>query len=135
MAGPESNPSATAQAAVSDAEGGQKTCRLQLNASKRRLRTIGVIVLLLGIGSACIVYWMGTRSVDLADDPSMTGFYKADSRQMGMLYGQMGLMIQDLLEDLKRPGTQAAIIGVVAALVASGCFYFGRHPDSDDEPC
>jgi hypothetical protein len=89
-----------------------------------RLRTIGLIVLLLGIGSAGLVYWRGTRAASLADDPSMAGFNKADRRQMEMLYGQMGLMTQDLLEDLKRPGTQAVIIVAVAALFASGCFYF-----------
>ena len=99
-----------------------------------RLRTIGVAVLLLGIGSACIVYWMGTRSADVTDDASMAGFSKADSRQMGMLYGQMGIMIQDLLDDLKRPGIQAVIILVVAGFVAAGCFYFARPPERADEP-
>lgn len=101
---------------------------------RARLKTIGAILLLLGIGSACMVYWMGTRSASLADDPSMAGFNKADSRQMEVLYGQLGIMIQDLLDDLKRPRVQAAIIVVVAALAASGCFYFARVPDKADEP-
>jgi hypothetical protein len=99
-----------------------------------RLRIIGVIVLLLGIGSAGAVYWIRTRSADLNDDPSMAGYYKIQSRQMGMLYGNMGLLIQDLLDDLKRPGTQAIIIIVVATIVSFGCFHFARWLDHDDEP-
>jgi hypothetical protein len=101
---------------------------------RARLRLIGIFVLLLGIGSAGIVYWMGTRSDDLSDDPSMIGYNRAASRQMGVLYGNMGLMINDLFDDLKRPGTQATIIVVVATLVMFGCFYFARLPDNPDEP-
>jgi flagellar basal body-associated protein FliL len=99
----------------------------------RRLKTIGVIVLVLGLGSAGLVYWLGTRSPDVMDDLSMLGFNKAQSRQMGILYGKMGLFTEDLLNDLKRPGTQATIITAVSILIAAGCFYFSRMPDNDDE--
>ena len=97
-----------------------------------RLRIIGVIVLLLGIGSACIVYWIGIRSADLSDDPSMVRDNIAASRQMGILYGKMGLLIEDWSDELKRPGTQAIIIAGAATLVALGCFYFARLLDNDD---
>src|ERR1039458_8571534 len=73
-------------------EGRRRTlCAMTLNdektspdsSSKRaaRLRMIGVIVLLLGIGSAGLVYWLGTRSPDVMDDLSMVGFNKARTRQ------------------------------------------------------
>ena len=106
------------------------------SSSKRaaRLRMIGVIVLLLGIGSAGLVYWLGTRSPDVMDDLSMVGFNKARTRQMGMLYGKMGPVIEGWFDDLKQPGTQASIIVMVSALVAGGCFYFARLLDHDDEP-
>ena len=97
-----------------------------------RLRIIGVIVLLLGIGSACIVYWIGIRSADLSDDRSMVRDNTAASRQMGILYGKMGLLIEDWSDELKRPGTQAIIIAGAATLVALGCFYFARLLDNDD---
>jgi len=97
-----------------------------------RLRIIGVIVLLLGIGSACIVYCIGIRSADLSDDPSMVRDNLAASRQMGILYGKMGLLIEDWSDELKRPGTQAIIIIGAATLVALGCFYFARLLDHDD---
>ena len=79
------------------------------SSSKRaaRLRVIGIIVLLLGLGSAGVVYWLGTRSPDVMDDLSMVGYNKAQMRQMGMLYGKMGPVIEEWFDDLKQPGTQA----------------------------
>jgi hypothetical protein len=105
------------------------------SASKqRRLRIIGVIVLMLGIGGAGLLYWLRTRSADLMDDPSMVGYNRAESRQMGILFGNMGTMIEDLSADLKRPGTQAIVIAAVATLVALGCFYLARFSNHDGAP-
>jgi len=88
---------------------------------------IGVLVLLLGLGSAGLVYWMGTRSPNVMDDLSMVGFNKAQRRQMGHLYGKMGLALEQFSDDLKQPGTQAKIIAVVSVVTAAGCFYFVRR--------
>jgi flagellar basal body-associated protein FliL len=99
-----------------------------------RLRLIGIIVLLLGIGGAVVVYWLGTRSPDVSDDLSMVGYNKAQTRQMGMLYGKMGPVIEGWFDDLKQPGTQAEIIVVASILIAAGCFYFARLLGHDDEP-
>ena len=106
------------------------------SSSKRaaRLRLIGIIVLLLGIAGAGVVYWLGTRSPDVSDDLSMVGYNKARTRQMGMLYGKMGPVIEEWFDDLKQPGTQAEIIVVVSILAAAGCFYFARLMGHDDEP-
>jgi hypothetical protein len=106
------------------------------HSSSRRsaqLRLIGIIVLALGIGGAGMVYWLGTRSPDLSDDPSMLGFNKREERQMGLLYGKMGTLIEDWSDDLKRPGTQAFLIVGFSALVAGACFYCARLPDNDDK--
>ena len=104
--------------------------------SKRatRLRMIGVIGLVLGLGSAGVVYWLGTRSPDVMDNLSMVGYNKAQTRQMGMLYGKMGPVIEEWFDDLKQPGTQAEIIAVVSILVAACCFYFARLLGHDNEP-
>jgi hypothetical protein len=99
-----------------------------------RLRLIGVIVLLLGIGGAGVVYWLGTRSPDVMDDLSMVGYNKAQTRQMGMLYGKIGPVIEEWFDDLKQPGTQAKIIVAISILAAAGCFYFARLLEPDDEP-
>ena len=100
----------------------------------RQLRIIGLIVLVLGLGGAGVVYWLGTRSPDVMDDLSMVGYNKAQTRQMGMLYGKMGPVIEEWFDDLKQPGTQAEIIVVVSNLAGAGCFYFARLLGLDDEP-
>ncbi|HXT41876.1 MAG TPA: hypothetical protein VN887_17845, partial [Candidatus Angelobacter sp.] len=65
---------------------------------------------------------------------SMAGYNKAERRQMGALYGKSGLLIDELLDDLKRPGFQATIITVISVLVAAGCFHFARPWDNGGEP-
>ncbi len=106
-----------------------------VSSSKRaaRLRMIGIIVLVLGIAGAGIVYWLGTRSPNVMDDFSMVGFDRAQKRQMGQLYGKMGLVVEQFSDDLKQPGTQAQIIAVVSILVAAGCFYVARRFDDSDK--
>jgi flagellar basal body-associated protein FliL len=100
----------------------------------RQLKIIGVIILLLGIAGAGVVYWMGTRSPDLSDDLSMVGYNKPEERQMEILYGKQGELIEDWLNDLKQPGTQAIIIATASAIIAAGCFYFARLLDDEDKP-
>ena len=91
-----------------------------------RLKTIGIMVLFLGIGVAVLVYWLETRSPGLNDDPAMTGYSRQETRQMETMYGTMGGMTDDLLNALNRPGVQAAIIAGISVIVAGGCFYFSR---------
>jgi hypothetical protein len=98
----------------------------------RRLRIAGVIVLALGIAGAGVVYWLGTRSPDVSGDISMTGYNKSERRQMAILYGKQGQLIEDWSDDLQQPGTQAVIISIVSIFVASGCFYFARLSNLDD---
>ena len=85
---------------------GNKAADGLIPSSKRgaRFKMIGVKLLLAGMIGACTIYWMGTRSPNLKDDLAMVGYDKAESHQMAQLYGNMGLMIDDLLDDLKRPG-------------------------------
>jgi hypothetical protein len=97
----------------------------------RRLRIIGVIVLLLGLGVAGGIYWL--RPPDAPDDLSMTGYNRAETRQMEILYGKQGRLIEDLMNDLKQPGTQAILIATAAILIAAGCFHFARWSDADSE--
>jgi hypothetical protein len=99
----------------------------------RQLRITGVIVLLLGIVSMGVVYWLGTRGPDLSDDLSMIRYNKPEERQMEILYGKSGKLIEDWSNDLKQPGMQAIIIAVVSVIIASGCFYFARLLDDDNE--
>jgi hypothetical protein len=92
----------------------------------RRYRIVGGIILLLGIIGAGLVYWLGSRGQDSLDDPSMIGFNRATDHQMAYLYGKQGLLVEDLTDLLKQPGTQAVLLVLAAALVAAGCFFFAR---------
>ncbi len=91
----------------------------------------GASFLVSGIVIAGVVYWMGTRSPDVANDPSMLGYDRPAERQMETLYGKQGDLIEEWSNKLKQPGTQAAIIILTAALVAGCCFYFARLLDYD----
>jgi hypothetical protein len=99
----------------------------------RRLRVAGIIVLLLGFTTAGAVYWIRTHAGEPAEDELLAENTRAQSRQMGILYGRMGVLTQELFEDLKQPGTQACLIAAVSILAALGCFYVARLSDEDDE--
>ncbi len=97
-----------------------------------RLRMIGVIVLVLGLAGAGAVYWIGTHSGEPTEDELLPGNARAESHQMGVLYGRMGILISQWSDDLKQPGTQAILIAGASILVAAGCFYFARLSDDHE---
>ncbi|MDR3459077.1 MAG: hypothetical protein P4N60_16660 [Verrucomicrobiae bacterium] len=99
----------------------------------RRWKLAGWVVLVLGLVAAAIVYWLGTRSADLTDNPEMSRYYKNEAHQMGLIYGKQGLLMDDLNNSLKRPGTQAFLIVAGSVVVALGCFAFARFPAVEDE--
>ena len=114
---------------VNEPNAGPRPSRQQ----SQRLRAIGIIVLLLGLAGAGAVYWMETHASGPTEDELLPGNARAESRQMGVLYGKMGVLISQWSDDLKQPGTQAVIIAVASIMVAAGCFYFARLLDEDAE--
>jgi hypothetical protein len=104
--------------------------------AKRRtqLRTLGILVLLLGLGGAGAVYWTGAPPDDLSADPATARAYKTQARDIEINFGKMGVLMNELEDDLQYPGTQAAIITVVSIIVASGCFFFAHWKESGGEP-
>jgi hypothetical protein len=98
----------------------------------RKLRVAAGLILVLGIGAADVIYWRGTRSTGLPDDPSLLGYDKVQARQLGTLYGQQGVLTQEWADDLKQPRTQAIIIVVISALAATACFYVAGLMDSSN---
>jgi len=92
----------------------------------RRLKWVGTFILVIGVVIAGAVFWRGTHNEDLSADASMIGFDRAARRQIGVLYGKSGQMIEDLTDDLKEPRTQAVIIVLLSGIVGGGCFYFAR---------
>jgi hypothetical protein len=100
----------------------------------RRYRLAGISVLLLGLISAGVVYWLGSRAPDYSDDPDMVGFNRSEERQMGILFGKQGRMMEDLTHSLKQPGTQALLIVAAAGVIAAGCFYSARILEAEAAP-
>lgn len=92
-----------------------------------------MIILIAGLCGAGVVYWIGNR----AEDPALADYRqaeaRAESRQMEMLYGTSGDIMQKFLTAIKRPGNQALAIGAVTALVSGACFYLGRPVPQCDE--
>jgi hypothetical protein len=112
----------------------QATLPIPPSRRSRRLRLIGTLVLLLGFGGSGLVYWLGTRSPDVMDDLSMVGFDRAQRRQMGHMYGKMGLAVEQFIDDFKQPLTQSKLIAGVSIVIAVGCFYLARPPQGGDGP-
>ncbi len=56
----------------------------------------------------------------------MQGYSNPQRRQMGVLYGKMGILVEDLEDDLKQPGTQAILIAGLSGIIAGGFFFFAR---------
>jgi hypothetical protein len=94
----------------------------------------GTLVLLLGLGGAGVVYWQGTRAGGAPEDESMIGYSKIETRQMEMMYGKLGLLMENLKEDLQQPANQAFLIAAAAAALAGGCFYLARRWTEDGGP-
>lgn len=94
---------------------------------------IGVLVLALGLLGGGALYWIRTHSGEPTEDELLAGNTRVESRQMGLLYGKMGLLTQEWSDDLKQPGTQALIIAGLSVLIAASCFYFARLEDDNNE--
>lgn len=94
----------------------------------RRWRTAAMVILILGILSAALDYWLVSRSQSSLDDLSRDSADKKAMHQMGAIYGKSGYLIDDLEDAVARPGVQATLILGLAALLAAGCWFFSRLP-------
>ncbi len=61
----------------------------------------------------------------------MVGFRRSEERQMGILYGKQGQLIEAFHDSLKQPGTQALLILGVAVVVAVGGFHIARVVEAE----
>lgn len=109
---------------------------------KRRaaLNLLGIAALLLGIGSACLVYWtgedrspgqiksQGTSNVENGwkDSTLSPEDSKGSSRDIEMLYGKLGVLLTSswhrCQEFLNGPKSGATTIAIISALTAFTCF-------------
>jgi len=99
----------------------------------RRLRAAALTVALLGLATACLIYWRGTRPDDSADDFTLGADSKVVARQMQEAYGRQGQVIADLTDDLKQAGTQAFLIILTTGLLAAGCWYLAHLSEAGEQ--
>jgi hypothetical protein len=97
-----------------------------------RLRVIGILVMMLGITSACLFYWIEARSAVPTIDELLPDYSRDRARQIGILMGNFGVMMLEWTAALNHPAAQAVMIAAVAGLVALGCFRAAWLLDDDE---
>jgi hypothetical protein len=96
---------------------------------RRKLRTIGALVLAGGVLSASLFYWIQRRSVQPGLDEAAAGYLRAQEHQTRLLMGPLGVTLTQWADVLTRPGTEALLILAFAAFVAYMCFRHASFPD------
>jgi hypothetical protein len=104
-----------------------------LNREKARLRVIGMVILVVAVVASGLVYWLGTRAENAGVDQYQDAVARSQSRQMQMLYGTSGGIVNDISNGLKHPGNQALLILAIGGIIAAGCFYLGRPLHEGDD--
>ncbi len=99
-----------------------------------RMRKIGALVLAAGLAGAGLLYWKGPPPRNLSDEVSTARTSKKLAHEIELNTGKAGLMVNDLMENLQYPKTQAAIMAVASVLVGAGCFYIARLIDRANLP-
>ena len=114
----------------------------QDSVSRRRaaLNALGVIVLLIGLGSAGWVYGRGGAQLARRSDGSVSAVNGGDwqdetlsmddsksaSRNLELYGGKLQVLLVRTLERLQRPESVAVLIVAGSAVVALGCFAVAR---------
>jgi hypothetical protein len=96
-----------------------------------RLRIAGRLVFVCGIAAAIIFYVIRSRDAAPELDELTAGFIKARDRQLGQLMGPLGVVMNQWMDVLQRPLSEAILIAAVCGAVAWICF---RLSESADEP-
>ena len=97
----------------------------------KRLRQAGATIFLMGLAGAGTVLWLGSRAPDESDNPDLVALHRPEERQLGILYGKQGRLVDDLDTALARPRTQAILLAAAVLTAAAGCFYFARIMETD----
>ena len=97
------------------------------NRHYRNWRRAGITFMVLGAIAAGTVYGLGSRSESQDDDPTMTSYLKVETRQMQYMYGKEGVIMEDLKNGIKQPGTQAVMILIFSGIAAAVCFHGARR--------
>jgi hypothetical protein len=100
--------------------------------SSARLRMIGRLVLALGIAGAGLYYGIAIRTATPTEADLLPGYAQAETRQIGILFGNSGVIMADWMDFLTRPSSQAVMIALASAAVSALCFHAARLHDAED---
>ena len=102
---------------------------------RARLNTLGVIILLMGVGTGDLVYWLAgsddapTDRDVLAEQKQSKVYEREVERNVGA-FGALMARWSDALAELGEPKPLAVTIMVVSCAAAGGCFWVAsRQPD------
>ena len=96
-----------------------------------RLRIAGRVILVCGIAAVVIFYWIQSRNAAPELDELTAGYIKARDHQLGQLMGPLGVMMNQWMDVLQRPLSEAILIAAGGAVIAWVCF---RLSHTADEP-
>jgi hypothetical protein len=115
----------------------QTPARLVFDVNRpRRLRIIGLVVLVAGLAGAGLFYRIQTRSSVPTVDELLPGYSQRRARQTGIIMGSFVVTLLGWADALEEPATQALVMAGVSTLVALACFRVAwlLDPRHDDEP-
>jgi hypothetical protein len=96
-----------------------------------RLRIAGRVVLVCGVVAALLFYWMKSRNAEPELDELAAGYLKARDHQLVQLMGPFGVMMNQWMDVLQRPLSEAILIAAGGAIIAWACF---RLAETADDP-
>ena len=102
-------------------------------ARAHKLQLAGAVLLVAGLLTSAQIYWTKIRHPTPTIEDLLPASAKEHRRQMGILYGTVGLLAVDLSNALARPATQAVLVLLIFGGSAGLCFYVARLPDDFDD--
>jgi hypothetical protein len=89
---------------------------------RRRLRAVGIAILLIGLDLAYATYRIQVRHEDPVAASLQRRTAAARDRQLGILYGPTGATMIGWVDALREPQGQATVIVVLSVIGALVCF-------------
>lgn len=97
------------------------------------LRLLGVLVLLMGLGSAALIWRADDRAAEQLTNPAAplaASDSRKQSREIEIYYGKTGVLMErwrEELGDLTHGKPLAKLIAVFTLIAACGCFYLAER--------
>jgi hypothetical protein len=95
-----------------------------------RLRRTGIAIIVAGLLAAAWLYWSGTRAAVASEEDILDGYAKQMNREMRIQMGTFGIVMMQWTNALKRPGTQAILVGAGSLAAGWICFHLARQHDA-----